>query len=173
MQEKEWPLSKKMTDWQNDIPSGQMCYFILCLFYTSPSFHFSICVHSWREVTLTFRWCSFGLYSMFSYGNFNSFVRRQAIGFEALWVGVAHEVRGCLIYCFLSLMRLNHSNLISNQPAVVTPKWSSALTQPHYLQLTQLDPAQILWYIFFPLLSFPLFTLYIFPLLPLMNSFAF
>ena len=167
MQEKEWPLSKKMTDWQNDIPSGQMCYFI-----PLPRSIFPF-VCTLGEKSLTFRWCSFGLYSMFSYGNFNGFVRRQAIGFEALWVGVAHEVRGCLIYCFLSLMRLNHSNLISNQPAVVTPKWSSALTQPHYLQLTQLDPAQILWYIFFPLLSFPLFTLYIFPLLPLMNSFAF
>lgn len=34
MQKKEWPLSNKMTDCQNDIPSGEMCYFILCLFYT-------------------------------------------------------------------------------------------------------------------------------------------
>lgn len=50
MQKKEWPLSNKMTDCQNDIPSGEICYFILCLFYTSIALLLGLCVaYSWTE----------------------------------------------------------------------------------------------------------------------------
>lgn len=65
-----------------------------------------------------------------------------------------HDIRVALFHVFvwdwITLLIL-----FSDQPAGATPKQSSASTQAHYLSLTQLDPARILWYMQLPPFSFP------------------